>query len=165
MPLSLIPIAMGLAEFIPSIAKMFGGSKAEKVASKVIDVAKTVTGIGDPKQAVEAIRANPELVMKFQAEISKLDYNDFADVRKDIRDSGRLSRAVRPYIAITFHTVIMLMFLFKGAAPLKEFLSIKLVTWGSLTMTMGGSYVLIIFFYFLTKGIKDYLIGKNPIGV
>ena len=161
----LLPIAMGLAQFIPSIAKAFGGSKAEKIASQVIDVAKTVTGLDDPQKAVDAIRANPELVIKFQAEISKLDYQEFADVRKDIRDSGQLSRAVRPYIAITFHTVIMTMFLLKGAAPLKAFLSIGLVTWGNLTMTMGGSYVLIIFFYFMTKGIKDYLIGKNPIGL
>jgi hypothetical protein len=168
----IIPIAMGLASVIPSIAKLFGGPKAESVANKVVDVAKAVTGMDDPQKAVETLRGSPDLILQFKSKILDSDiardlaeFKDDASRRQDIRDSGPASRAVRPYIAISFHTVVLGILLFREPALLKQFLAISLVEWGSLDVTMGGAYVIIIFFYFLTKGVKDFLIGKNPIGI
>lgn len=168
----IVPIAMGLASIIPSIAKLFGGPKAESVANKVVDVAKAVTGMKDAESAVETLKGNPDLILQFKSKILDADiardlaeFNDEANRRQDIRDSGPVSRAVRPYIAITFHTVVLGILLFREPALLKQFLAISLVEWGSLEVTMGGAYVIIIFFYFLTKGVKDYLLGKNPMGL
>lgn len=81
---------------------------------------------------------------------------------KDIRESGFLSKQVRPVIALTFHFFFWYAFAFdpKFATKVKT----VIVEWGELKITVGAMYVLIICFYFLTKGIKDYLIGKNPSG-
>ena len=61
-----IPIAMALAQFAPMIAGWLGGSKAEDVASKVVDVAKAVTGQSAPDAALAAIQADPALSLQFQ---------------------------------------------------------------------------------------------------
>jgi hypothetical protein len=63
----LIPIAMQLAQFAPGIIKLLSGSdKAEEVASKVIDVAKVITGTGSGAAAVAAIQADPQKMLDFQ---------------------------------------------------------------------------------------------------
>ncbi len=63
----LIPIAMQLAQFAPGIIKLLSGSdKAEEVASKVIDVAKAITGTDSGPAAVAAIQADPQKMLDFQ---------------------------------------------------------------------------------------------------
>lgn len=63
----LIPIAMALAQFAPSIIKLLTGSdKAEEVAGKVVDIAQTITGTSDGDAALAAIQANPDKVLEFQ---------------------------------------------------------------------------------------------------
>jgi hypothetical protein len=65
--LPLIPVAMQLAQFAPGIIKLLTGSdKAEEVAGKVVDVAKTITGMDNGTAAVVAIQADPAKVMEFQ---------------------------------------------------------------------------------------------------
>lgn len=167
----LIPIAMGLAEFIPSIAKLFGGKNAEDVANKVVGVAKAVTGLDDPAKAVEAIRADPALVLQFKANMAGIDLSkylaeleDDKDRRKDIRESGALSRHVRPVIALTFHFFVWGVILFCDAGIIKAKLGISLFKWGTIEVSIGAAYFVIVLFYFMTKGLKDYFISKNPIG-
>lgn len=63
----LIPIAMQLAQFAPGIIKLLTGSdKAEEVAGKVLDVARTVTSIEDPATVVHTIQTDPLKMMEFQ---------------------------------------------------------------------------------------------------
>ncbi|WP_253635809.1 hypothetical protein [Burkholderia multivorans] len=62
----LIPIAMALAQFAPMIAGWLGGSKAEDVATKVLNVAQSITGQSAPDAALAAIQADPNLAMQFQ---------------------------------------------------------------------------------------------------
>ena len=66
MAIPLIPLAMGLAEFAPKILGWLAGEKAEETAERVVDIAKNVTGLEDPQQAVEAIKTNTEFQIKFQ---------------------------------------------------------------------------------------------------
>lgn len=62
-----ITIAMGLAQFVPQIAKWVTGSdKAEQVAQKAIDIAKSVTGAQSGDEAVRALQANPNLVLQYR---------------------------------------------------------------------------------------------------
>ena len=62
-----VTIAFGLAQYAPSIIKWLSGSeKAEEAAQKVIDVARVVTGKDDASEAVEAIRADPAVLMQFR---------------------------------------------------------------------------------------------------
>ena len=62
----MLPIAMALAQFAPMIAGWLGGSNAEKVASKVVDIAKTVTGQSAPDAVVAALQADPQLAYQYQ---------------------------------------------------------------------------------------------------
>jgi uncharacterized membrane protein YidH (DUF202 family) len=68
--MDLIAIAMGLAQFAPSLVKWISGSdKAEAVAQKAIDTAKLVTGVSNPGALVTALQSNPDLVLKFRQAI------------------------------------------------------------------------------------------------
>lgn len=80
---------------------------------------------------------------------------------KDIRESGWLSRQVRPVIALTFHFFFWLSFVFDPG--FKEKIQTVIFEWKGMKITVGAMYVLIVCFYFLTKGIKDYFRGKNPV--
>lgn len=66
-----ITIAMTLAQFAPSLIKLFTGSdKAEEIAGKVIDVAKVVTGQPTGAEAIEKLRADQALVLKFREAVA-----------------------------------------------------------------------------------------------
>lgn len=63
----LIPIAISLAaKYVPELIDLFAGKNAAGVAGKVIEIAQAVTGSGTPDEAVKALQANPDLVLKFK---------------------------------------------------------------------------------------------------
>ena len=166
----IIPIAMGLLEIAPALAGMFRGKKAKKAAEAVVGIAKAVSGIADPQAAVETIKGNPDLVLKFKLRVldatlqgNLAEFAAQAERWRDIRESGWWSSHVRPFIATTFHVAVWGVILCDTPENAKTLLGIELFTWGSATVTIGAAYVLIIAFYFLTKGMKDYFISKNPI--
>lgn len=69
-----VTIAFGLAQYAPSIIKWLSGSeKAEEAAQKVIDVARVVTGKDDASEAVEAIRADPAVLMQFRQAMASIE--------------------------------------------------------------------------------------------
>lgn len=81
----MLPIVLALAQFAPQIAHWIGGSRAEQVAQKVVNIAQTVTGTSTPEQALAAIQANPDLAYRFQESIveSQVDLQRIAaDVEK-----------------------------------------------------------------------------------
>lgn len=62
-----ITIAMGLAQFVPQIAKWVTGSdKAADVAQKAVDIAQAVTGKPTGDEAVKALQADPSLVLQYR---------------------------------------------------------------------------------------------------
>ena len=90
-------IAMGLAQFVPQLAKWITGSdKAEQVAQKAIDIARSVTGAQTGEDALEAIKANPDMVLQYrtavlaqEVEMRKLGIEEtkvFVDDTQDARD-------------------------------------------------------------------------------
>lgn len=166
----LLPIAMGLMEVVPALAGLLKGKKAEKAAEKVVGIAQAVTGLKDPQEAVEAVKGDPALVLKYKAQLSDhalqgdlAEYSDEKDRRKDIRESGWLSRHVRPVIALTFHGSIWGVLFLKDPEAAADLVGLTLFTWGSMRITIGAAYILIILFYFMTKGMKDYFISRNPV--
>lgn len=87
---------------------------------------------------------------EYQAETARFE---------DIRKSGWLSRQVRPVIALTFHAFFWLSFFFDPS--FKEKISTVIAEVGGTKITIGMMYLIIVSFYFLTKGIKDYFITKK----
>lgn len=67
----LIPVAMELAKFAPSLLKVLTGSdKAAEVAGHVVDIAKTVTGMSEPDEALAVIKADPNKILEFQQAVA-----------------------------------------------------------------------------------------------
>lgn len=101
-----ITIALGLAQFAPTILRFFGaGEKPAAVAEQVVNIAKTITGKGTPEEALAAVRANAELAQQFNLAVlaadTKLEEAALADRqdarRRDIEvrrlDGGKNDRA------------------------------------------------------------------------
>lgn len=95
-----ITIAMGLSQFAPAIIRWISGSdKAGDAAQKVVDVATQITG-KPADQVVEALKADPSLVLEFRKSVmaneTQLDamyLADVADARK--RDAALPSHNYR----------------------------------------------------------------------
>lgn len=61
-----ISIALGLAQFAPSLLRFFGaGETSATVAEKVVDIATTITGKAKPEEALAAMQADPALAQQF----------------------------------------------------------------------------------------------------
>jgi ABC-type multidrug transport system fused ATPase/permease subunit len=87
-----ITIALGLAQFVPKIVQWIGGDKAGAVAQKVISVAQQVTGKPSGDQALDALKADPSLVLQFQQAMlaqettfNQLAVQNAADVNKSLQ--------------------------------------------------------------------------------
>jgi hypothetical protein len=65
-----ITIAMGLAQFAPTLIKWITGSdKAEAAAGKVVEIAQAVTGTTSGDAALKAIQADPNLALQFRQSV------------------------------------------------------------------------------------------------
>lgn len=91
-----ITIAMGLAQFVPQIAKWVTGSdKAADVAQKAIDIAQVVTGQPTGDAALKALQADPNLVLKYrqavleqEVEFEKLAVQNASDINKTMQEES-----------------------------------------------------------------------------
>lgn len=106
-----ISIAMGMAQFAPSLVKLFTGSdKAADVAGKVIDIAKTVTGAPSGAAALEVLAADPNKVLEFrqalaeqQADLERAYLADTQDARArdvDLHKAGFNNRRADVMVAL-----------------------------------------------------------------
>lgn len=69
-----VTIALGIANFAaPKLAKWIFGDDGEKVATQVLDVAKSVTGKDDAQDAAAVLKANPELLIEFQRQTQAME--------------------------------------------------------------------------------------------
>lgn len=73
MALPLLPVAMGLAQYAPKLVGWLAGDRAEGVAEKVVGIAQAVTGMENASEAAGAIKANPELQLKFIEQANALE--------------------------------------------------------------------------------------------
>jgi len=88
-----ITIAMGLAQFAPSLVKWISGSdKAAEAAQKAIDIAKVVTGAPTGDAALETLQADPNLVLKYrqavldqEIEFQSLAVTNAGDINKTMQ--------------------------------------------------------------------------------
>lgn len=61
-----VTIAIGLAQYAPSLIKWLTGSdKAAAIAGKAVDIAKTVTGSPTGDEALNVLKSNPDLAAKY----------------------------------------------------------------------------------------------------
>lgn len=123
----LIPIAMQLAQFAPGIIKLLTGSdKAEEVAGKVLDVARTVTGINDAKTVVHTIQTDPLKMMEFQLAMGT-QQADFECMYLADTQSARARDVELAKAGIKNHRANVL----AGAALLLVIVCLLIVVWSS----------------------------------
>lgn len=109
-----ISIALSLSQFVPSVAKWITGSdKAEQIAGKVVEIAKTVTGAGTGEDALAAIKADPAKVLEFQTavlnskvELAKIDASVVLAVNQTMQAEAASDHwptyGWRPFIGFSF---------------------------------------------------------------
>jgi hypothetical protein len=74
MTMPLLPIALALAQFAPSIMRFFGvGESSVAIAEKVVGIAQTVTGAKTPEEALAVIRENAQLAQQFNFAVLAAD--------------------------------------------------------------------------------------------
>lgn len=72
--LPLIPIAVQLAQFAPSLLRFFkAGESSTAVADQVASLAQQMSGAKTPAEALEAIKQNAELQAQFNLRAMELD--------------------------------------------------------------------------------------------
>ena len=118
-----ITIGLALAQFAPSLIKLFSGSdKAADLAEHVVDVAKTITGAPDGERAIKALQQDPGRVLMFReaigmqmVDLEKAYLADRADARdRDIevrKLSGGNLRADLAVLAVVLGLVACLVVL------------------------------------------------------
>ena len=109
-----ITIALGLAQFAPSLIKWISGSdKASEVAQKAVDIATQVTGKSNGKDALEELKVNPDLVIAYrkalldqEIEFQKLMVQNATDINTTMQAETKAehcpSYSWRPFIGFSF---------------------------------------------------------------
>lgn len=91
----MLGVLTGLLSVAPSIVSLFRG-KDEKgkndIANDVINIAKTVVGVDDEEQALQALKTDPELatrfreqVLEYHVQMRELDVQQLETVNKTMR--------------------------------------------------------------------------------
>src|SRR5690606_26013094 len=73
MAFPILAAALGLAQFAPLISRWLGGSNAQDVATKVLDIAQKITETSDPLEAIQRMQDNTDMVIEFQKAVIDLE--------------------------------------------------------------------------------------------
>lgn len=136
----MLPIALALAQFAPQIAGLFGGSKAESVASKVVEIAQTVTGHATPETALKAVQADPAVAMQFQKAVMdhETDLKRIAlEETKAILEDGQDARAKFATDRGVFWLGVAVLLTFAGVVGMALYGSYKMLE-GGITIKDAG---------------------------
>ncbi len=147
-----ITIAMGLAQFVPQIAKWITGSdKAEAVAQKAVDIATVVTGQGSGDAALGALKADPNLVLKYrqavldqEIEFEKLAVQNAGDINATMRSEDASehwpSYSWRPFIgfAVGFNVIACSVLVLMVYVPIMLGYSTTAAAIASLPLVIGS---------------------------
>lgn len=90
-----ISLALGLAQVVPTIAGWFGGSDAEATATSVINIAKTVTGVSNPTEAVEMVATDSNAQLRFQQALLAYQESMFRAELADVDSARKREMAVQ----------------------------------------------------------------------
>jgi hypothetical protein len=91
-----ISVALGLAQFAPSIMRYFGvGEKSVGVVDKVIDIAQTITGAPTSPEALAMLQKDKELQHQFNMAVLENDSELEAAYLRDTQSARDRDVAIR----------------------------------------------------------------------
>lgn len=67
-----ISVIYALSQFVPQLLRWTGNDKAADVADKAVKAAAAITGQERVEDQIEAIKANPELLLKYQQTMNEV---------------------------------------------------------------------------------------------
>jgi len=155
---------MGTWETVKDVARGIGSTAASVVTGGASDALGGVVSLVG--KVADKIGMDQNTKAKLIMEIAQADVQDM-DIRfRDIRESGWLSRQVRPIIALTFHGFFWWAYIKDPDFKQKIATVICTIQLGDykLDVSLGLMYFIILLFYFLSKMIKDFFITKKPWG-
>ena len=88
MTIPILQAAISLAQFAPSIARMLSGSKTDTISQKILDIAKTVSGMSNELDAIEKIKNDKKIALEFQKAIMAAERDIELAIIKD-KESAR----------------------------------------------------------------------------
>lgn len=169
--MALITTALAIAEVVPNVLKLFGKDDDAVAASKVVNIAKDITGVSSDNAAVEALKANPEFAFKFQKALmedkwvqERIDLKNVQSAREMHKINHKQADALGRSIIWVNLPIALILFIGNIFALyfLKEYPEI-LVTIGNLTGFLLNSLLKerqdVINFYFgssLGSKLKEY---------
>lgn len=87
-----VSILMGVGTLVPGVLRWLGRDNAAEVAEKAIGMAKSVAGVDDGQQALDAIRANPELLVRYQESMNAIV---MAQIDSEVRQLEAINNTMR----------------------------------------------------------------------
>jgi hypothetical protein len=73
MSLTSIIGALGLSQFAPILGNWFGSNRIESIASRVINIAKEISGSEDVQDMIETFKSDPDKAIVFQEKICAME--------------------------------------------------------------------------------------------
>jgi len=114
-PFTIISLATSI---IPTVGKWLGigGDKADKVASTIDTMAKAISGKDDTKEALEAIKANPQLMLQMQQQWQQFELSMQSELterhKADMSSTSWLAKNIRPLtLAVMLPSLVAGLFL------------------------------------------------------
>ena len=93
-------IVSAVAALAPTIAGWIGGDKAEEVVGTAVGFAKQLTGEDDDMAAINALKANPQLLIQWQKMMNNYELGLQKELTKrheaDMKSDSWLSKNIRP---------------------------------------------------------------------
>ncbi|MFP8968583.1 hypothetical protein ACKC9G_18520 [Pokkaliibacter sp. CJK22405] len=175
-PLTLIALASGLVQKTglgDKIGSWLGGDKGAAVADKVLDVAQSVTGLKDPKEAAAALHADRQLMIQFEQalltheeKLATLAYADIADARDmqkvALKQEDAFSKRFMYYFAFLWSIFSM------SYVTAVTFCEIPAAAQGNAQLVLGGVVVtslggLFQFFFGSSSGSHSKGLGQKQV--
>jgi uncharacterized protein YeaO (DUF488 family) len=73
MSFSMILSTLGLAQFAPSITSWFSGTRLESISSRILNIAKEISGSDDLQDIIETFKKDPKKIIDFQEKVYSME--------------------------------------------------------------------------------------------
>lgn len=119
----LVGAALGLVQYVPELLSLFGREDDAKTATKVLDVAKTITGKDDEAAAQAALAHDPKLQLEFKKALledkwvqERIDLDNVKSARAMYTQSSSAADRISKHVITYNLPLAILLFILNGCA-------------------------------------------------
>lgn len=150
----LIPLALSLLQAFapvaaPAIGRALAGDKGEEVARQLVGAAETLTG-KKGSEVIDALKADPNLVLQFQSHVSQLQVDIFKTEIQAQRDVIIAEASSESWITKNWRPLTML-----------TFVGLLVAKWLGFTATGIGEAEQLALMDIIKYGLSGYVVGRS----